>query len=483
MKKSFLFASALAGCLLMSAYTLYRPNDIEKQIEKEQEINAQWNEERDERAITDLDYEEESTQDSDGLIKSPATNAPISYNTQSIFGIQLSDYSVHSDKIHRNEFLGDILGACNVEYNLVDQLVRKAKGIFDVRDMKADRPYTVLCSQDSLERAEYLIYEHDPIEYVIFDLRDTLKIEVKQKEITTKLKEASGVIQHSLSQSMHENGLSPLLVTKMADIYAWTVDFFHVQVGDKFKIIYEEKYANGEFVGIGEIKSALFNHYNEDYYSFYFEHEDLDFGDFYDERGKTLRKAFLKAPLKFSRITSPYNLKRWHPVLKTRRAHLGTDYGASCGTPILSTADGVVTHASYTRGNGNYVKVRHNGTYTTQYLHMSKFASGMKAGKRVRQGEVIGYVGKTGLATGCHVCYRFWKNGKQVDPYKQDLPEAELMAESIKPDYLRFTDSVRCKLDLIPYPVQENDVEEEEEIEEAQELEEKEEWYTEEAQS
>lgn len=381
----------------------------------------------------------------------------------SLFGISLSNYTIHGDRIQKNQFLSEILGECQVEYSLVDRLVRKAKSIFDVRDMKAGRPYTILCTADSLETAEYLIYEHDPTEYVVFDLRDTLNISIGQKEVTTVQKEAAGVIESSLYNAMRANGLSPLLVSKMADVYAWTVDFFHVQKGDRFKVVYEERYAQGEFIGIGEVKAALFSHYDNDFYAFQFDHEELEFNDYYDENAKTLRKAFLKAPLQFPRISSRYNLKRFHPVLKRTRPHLGTDYAASCGTPIQSTADGIVTHASYTRGNGNYVKVRHNSTYTTQYLHMSKFAKGMKAGKKVKQGDVIGYVGKTGLATGCHVCYRFWKNGSQVDPYKQKLPEAAPLDENLIPAYEAFLDTARQKLDGIPYP--ELKVEEEQEQE------------------
>ena len=369
-----------------------------------------------------------------------------------IFGIPTTDYTIHVDKIKKNQFLADMLGNCNIDYGTVDKLVKKSKDIFDLRHMKANRPYTVLCTKDDKERAAFMIYEHSTTEFVVFDLRDSLDVNVCQKEITTKLKTAGGIISHSLYQSMKDNGLSPSLVAKMSDVFAWTIDFFSVQKNDKFKIVYEELYADGELIGVGEIKSALFNHFGNDFYGFYFENEALEFPDFYDENAKSLRKAFLKAPLQFSRISSKFNRTRYHPVLKRIRPHLGTDYAAPTGTPILSTADGVVIERSRTRGNGNYVKVKHNSVYTTQYLHMSKFKSDVKRGSRVKQGDVIGYVGSTGLATGPHVCYRFWKNGKQVDPYKQKLPEAKTMDEKLVPEFDIFVDQAKCKLDSIKYP-------------------------------
>ncbi len=457
MRSSLLFVAAFCAVVLLCASSLFRPSEVEKDIIESESVDLTAN---DEIPITEKTY---NTSESLQIASAGFTSGLTAVIPDSIFGIPVHNFTVHTDVIHKNEFLADILGACNVGYGLVDQLVRKSKEleVFDVRNMKANRPYTVLCSKDSTEQAAYFIYEHNPTEYVVFDLQDNLNIEIKEKEITTVEREASGIIEHSLSQTMHDNGMSPLLVAKIADVYAWTIDFFHLQKGDKFKVIYEERYADGEFIGIGEIKSAVFNHFNEDHYAFYFEHPDLDFGDFYDENTKSLRKAFLKAPLKFSRISSRYSPRRFHPVLKRHKAHLGTDYAAPKGTPIMSTADGTVTHVSYTRGNGNYVKIRHNSVYTTQYLHMSKFAKGMKAGKRVRQGEVIGYVGSTGLATGPHVCYRFWKNGKQVDPYKQKLPEAEPMKTSVVPHFELFMDSVRCILDSIPYPLLEDKVEEE----------------------
>lgn len=263
-------------------------------------------------------------------------------------------------------------------------------------------------------------------------------------------REVSGEINSSLYESLVEKGASPELTMRLADIYAWSIDFFRIQEGDHYKVIYEEQFIDDSIsVGVGRILAADFNHGGESFYSFYYSKGE-EYSDYFDENGKTLRKAFLKAPLNFSRISSRYNPKRFHPVLKRVKAHLGTDYAAAHGTPIMATASGEVIAAAYTRGNGNYVKIRHNSTYTTQYLHMSKFAKGMRKGKIVKQGDVIGYVGSTGLATGPHVCYRFWKNGKQVDPLREKLPAADPVKEEYLEDYKSKMLELKARLDNMP---------------------------------
>jgi murein DD-endopeptidase MepM/ murein hydrolase activator NlpD len=264
---------------------------------------------------------------------------------------------------------------------------------------------------------DYLVYEENLINYYILKLEGTPEAKKIQREVITKRKEAKGTINSSLYDAFVENGMSIALAMEMSEIFAWTVDFYKVQKGDAFKVIYFEKYVEENPVGIAGIEAAYFNHYGKAYYAFRFEQEGRQ--HYFDENGQSVRKIFLKSPLKFSRISSRYNLKRFHPVLKRVKAHLGTDYAAPSGTPIMTVGDGTVIEAGYTAGNGNYVKIKHNSVYTTQYLHMSKFSKGMKRGKRVSQGEVIGYVGSTGLATGPHLCFRFWKNGKQVDPHRE----------------------------------------------------------------
>ena len=262
-----------------------------------------------------------------------------------------------------------------------------------------------------------------------------------EKEVEVRLKKATGIINTSLWITMEEKKLSPRLTHELSTIYAWTIDFFKIQKGDSFKVYYEDRYIDGEYIGIGKIIASEFTHINQNYYAFYYKENSIR-GDYYNEKGETLRKAFLMAPVDYKRISSRYSKKRKHPVTGRWKGHFGTDYAAATGTPIWSTADGVVLKASYTRNNGNYVKIKHNNTYTTQYLHMSKIKSGIKKNIRVKQGDVIGYVGSTGLATGPHVCYRFWKNGKQVDPYKQKLPPGDPIKKENYNNFMIVKDSL-----------------------------------------
>tara|TARA_B100001741_G_C16539057_1_gene593416 strand:+ start:477 stop:1706 length:1230 start_codon:yes stop_codon:yes gene_type:complete len=366
-----------------------------------------------------------------------------------LYDICSEDYKVHRGELESGQTLGAVLYLNHIDHGRIDQIVRASKGIFDFRKAKAGKKFTVLCSNDSIEKAQYFIYEMSNIDYVVFDIRDTIKVFLGQKDVEVKTREASGKIESSLWNSLVENKMSPALVMELSSIYAWTIDFFRIQKGDYFKVVYEEKYVEGEFIGIGRVYAALFNHANEDFYAFYFEEEE-NYGDYFDDEGAALRKAFLRAPLNYSRISSSFSKRRKHPVTGRIKAHLGTDYAAPTGTPILSTANGTVTEARYKRNNGNYVKVRHNSTYSTQYLHMSKIKSGIRPGVYVKQGEVIGYVGSTGLATGPHVCYRFWKNGRQVDPYKQKLPPSKPVKKENLEAYTMLKDSMMNLIQSIP---------------------------------
>tara|TARA_Y100000589_G_scaffold22763_1_gene18949 strand:+ start:11090 stop:12319 length:1230 start_codon:yes stop_codon:yes gene_type:complete len=366
-----------------------------------------------------------------------------------LYDICSENYKVHRGELESGQTLGAVLYLNHIDHGRIDQIVRASKGIFDFRKAKAGKKFTVLCSNDSIEKAQYFIYEMSNIDYVVFDIRDTIEVFLGQKEVEVKTREASGKIESSLWNSLIENKMSPALVMELSSIYAWTIDFFRIQKGDYFKVVYEEKYVEGEFIGIGRVYAALFNHANENFYAFYFEEEE-NYGDYFDDEGAALRKAFLRAPLNYSRISSSFSKRRKHPVTGRIKAHLGTDYAAPTGTPILSTANGTVTEARYKRNNGNYVKVRHNSTYSTQYLHMSKIKSGIRPGVYVKQGEVIGYVGSTGLATGPHVCYRFWKNGRQVDPYKQKLPPSKPVKKENLEAYTMLKDSMMNIIQSIP---------------------------------
>ncbi|MEX0996338.1 MAG: peptidoglycan DD-metalloendopeptidase family protein [Flavobacteriaceae bacterium] len=366
------------------------------------------------------------------------------------FGFTLNDFQVIRDTIQSGETFGFLMDKQGVPPAQVFSIVNKVKDTVDVARLRAGRPYTVLKSKDTTNTAQVFIYQPSRIDYVVIHLGDSIYSYRGKLPISTKRRMASGVITSSLSQAMVDEGLSQVLVHELSSVYQWTVDFFKLQKGDNFKIIYNENYINDTlYAGIENVEATLLNHYGKPYYGFKFTTDSIqNISDYYDEKANTLRSFFLKAPLNYSRISSRFSRSRLHPVTRQRRAHLGTDYAAPHGTPIVSTANGVVERSGYTGGNGNYVKVKHNNTYSTQYLHMSKRA--VKKGDRVKQGDVIGYVGSTGLATGPHVCYRFWYNGKQVDPYAIALPAAEPIKEEFKDAYFEFIKPLKAEIDAIP---------------------------------
>lgn len=381
---------------------------------------------------------------------------PIAREVQLKYGLPVDSFVLIDNVIDNGESFGNILLDFGIDYAMIHRIATEFKDVFDVRNLRSGKDYTIFAeNRDSLNVARYMVYKSSAIDYVVFDLRDTGNVYLGEEEVSIKEKSISGVINSSLYEGLIEQGGSPALAVELSKVYAWTIDFFRIQPGDYFKLIYEEKFIQDTIsVGMGRILAADFHHNGRSFYSFWYDN-DTTYRDYFDEKGRSLRKAFLKAPLDFFRISSRFNPRRFHPVLKRVKPHLGTDYAAPHGTPIMSTADGEVIAASYTRGNGNYVKVRHNSTYTTQYLHMSKFAKGVKKGSRVRQGDVIGYVGSTGLATGPHVCYRFWVNGKQVDPLRQDLPEAEPITEEYIKDYNSFMESLKVRIDALALPLDE----------------------------
>ncbi|MCS5491215.1 M23 family metallopeptidase [Algoriphagus limi] len=344
-----------------------------------------------------------------------------------LYGIDVTGLNIIEGTVEKNQTLGSILSPFSVPYQIIDEIAKKSKEVFDVRHIALNKKFTILTPADSAQ-AKFFIYEPNPAEYVVFDL-DSLEIYRQEKPAEYVTKQVGGTIKNSLYVDMTAQGIGPDLVDLFADLYGWSVDFQRLQKGDKYKVVYEEKLIDGISVGVTEIKLAYFEHMGEPYHAIPFEQNgELNF---FDQEGNSLKKAFLRDPLKYSRISSRYNLNRFHPVQKRYKPHLGTDYAAPRGTEIRTVGDGTVVEAGYSRGNGNYVKIKHNGTYTTQYLHMSKIGSGIKKGARVRQGQVIGYVGSTGLATGPHLCFRFWKHGKQVDWLKEKIPPSEpILAEN-----------------------------------------------------
>ena len=357
------------------------------------------------------------------------------------YGILVDSLNVTKSVVQKGQTFGEILYANHIDHQEIAEIVNQSKDIFDFRRVNTGKEYTVICTQDSIKKVCYFIYQENATEYVVIDLIDGVDVYRGEKEITTKLIVSSGKIESSLSESIDKLGISPRVSIKLSEIYAWTIDFFKIQKGDAFRVYYENNYIDGKYIGIGNILAAEFTHSDESFYAFYYEQNNKP-GEYFDEKGMTLRKAFLKAPLNFYRISSKFSRNRKHPVTGQWKGHFGTDYAAPKGTPIMTTANGTVVFAGRTKNNGNFVKVKHNSTYTTQYLHMSKIKKGIKKGVFVKQGDVIGYVGSTGLATGPHVCYRFWKNGRQVDPYKQKLPPGDPIKDENKDHYLIIKDSL-----------------------------------------
>lgn len=367
------------------------------------------------------------------------------------YGFVLNDYDVVRDTIRSGDSFGEILNIQGVSRSKVFKITEQVSETFNPKRLVIGKPYVILKAKDSLGTPEFFIYENDKIDFTVVNISENIAAFKSQKPVTIKRKTVSGVIVSNLSEAISNQGLSILLSHELSSIYQWSIDFWKLQKGDQFKMVYNERYINDSiYAGIENIEGAVFVHQGRPYYAFDFMADpEKGESDFYDEEARPLQSFFLKAPLNFSRISSRYSGNRYHPVQKRWKAHKGTDYAAPHGTPIWSTANGTVIASSYTGGNGNYVKVKHNNTYTTQYLHMSK--RNVRAGQRVKQGDIIGYVGSTGLATGPHVCYRFWVRGKQVDPFRQNLPAAEPIADNLKEDYFIAIKKVRTKLDNIPF--------------------------------
>ena len=356
------------------------------------------------------------------------------------------------DTVAHGESFGEILDRHHVWFPEILKISKKVKNVFDVRRLRAGKPYTILAARDSTEKAQVFMYQHDLINHTIIDFKDSVIVAEKaRKKVKTVLKKASGVITSSLSEALDKQGVNAMVANDLSEIYAWTIDFFRLQKNDRFKVIYEQKYIDDTIpAGVGRIQASQFEHVNKSFYAFKYVSDSISgIQEYYDEKANHLRRAFLKAPLKFSRISSRYNLKRKIAFYGRVKPHKGTDFAAPVGSPIMSTANGRVIESRYRTGNGNYVKIRHNSTYMTQYLHMK--SRKVKVGQYVKQGQLIGYVGMTGNTSGPHVCYRFWKNGVQVDPLKQKLPAAKAMKKSIKPKYLEFIQSVKEELDAIEY--------------------------------
>lgn len=366
------------------------------------------------------------------------------------FGFNYGDFNVVQDTIRKGDSFGSIIKDQNIGDKKVYDIVEQVKDSFDVRTIRYNKPYTILRSKNKTNNLEVFIYQPDALTYYVVDFRDSItKAYKKIKPVTFKRKIIGGVLKTSLSETLGDEEVETALANRITKVFSWSIDFFKLKKGDRYGLIFTERFINGKvYDGVEDLEAAFFEYKGKIIYAFPFEKDTLSGKiEYYDGEGKTLKNFFLKTPIKFSRITSRFTMNRFHPVQHTWKAHKGTDYAAPTGTPISTTASGVVEATGYTAGNGNFVKVKHNGTYSTQYLHMSRIL--VRRGQRVTQGQTIGLVGSTGLASGPHVCYRFWKNGIQVDALRLNLPTGESLTGNDKTRFMKQMEPLKRELDSI----------------------------------
>jgi murein DD-endopeptidase MepM/ murein hydrolase activator NlpD len=366
-----------------------------------------------------------------------------------VYGINYEAFQIDTLKVKSKQTLGHILAGYELDNKSIDRIISQVREFFDPRFMRAGNTYKTYISNDSTSQVQYLVYDISALDYLKIRLADTVEISRGAKPVQTISTTAYGTIHSSLYATLARNNINPDLAIKMSEILAWEVDFYRIHAGDRFKVVYEERFVEGESIGISRVDAVYFMHNGRELYGFKYENDTIS--GYFGEKGQNLKKAFLAAPIKFGRISSGFSAARMHPVLRTVRPHYGTDYAAPTGTPIYAVGDGVVLEAKFASGNGNYVRIRHNSVYETQYLHMSRFGQGIKPGKRVQQGDVIGYVGMTGLATGPHVCFRFWKNGQQVDHRKEKFPSADPLHQSCMPEFEIIRDYFMQQLEAITF--------------------------------
>lgn len=364
-----------------------------------------------------------------------------------LFGIATDTLRTFKGRIRRNQFLSEIIDDYGINYSDLDQMMRNSGKVFDVRNMRAGSPYTILTGSTDTTRALYMVYEEDLVNYYILDFTDSLHIRKGERETRTDLHYASGTIESSLWNSMKDSELNPELAVELSEIYAWTIDFFGLQKGDRYKIIYEENYVDTVSAGIYKIYGAWFSHSGTEFYAIPMIQDSTE--SYFDLEGNSLRKAFLKAPLRFSRISSGFSSSRMHPILRIRRPHHGVDYAAPYGTPVHAIGDGKVIMVEYQDGSGRIVKIKHNSVYATAYMHLSKYGPGIVPGKYVRQGDIIGYVGTSGLSTGPHLDFRFYKNGSAVDPLRVEAPPVEPVYDENREKFNKISTLIKDLLDTI----------------------------------
>jgi murein DD-endopeptidase MepM/ murein hydrolase activator NlpD len=362
------------------------------------------------------------------------------------YNIHIDSLDISYGNVKNNQNLSTILSS-HISISLIDKIARNTGDVFDIRKIRAGQKYVFLTSKDSVHRLNYFIYEINPIDFVVYDFRDSLRVYRDKKKVVKEVRTAKGTISSSLWNTMEENHLDVDLILSMADVYAWTIDFYGLQKGDDFKVIYEQILVDSIPVSSDRIIAALFRSGEKESFAFYFEQKD-DKG-YFDEKGQSLRRSFLKAPLHFSRISSRYSRARMHPILRIVRPHFGVDYSAPRGTPVVSLGDGRVSAAGWKGGYGRHITIRHNSVFTSSYAHLSGYAKGIKAGSSVKQGEVIGYVGSSGLSTGAHLDFRVYRNGSPVDPLKIESPPTNPVDKALMDQFKKLASEWKIKLDSL----------------------------------
>lgn len=352
------------------------------------------------------------------------------------YGICIDSMFVEEGQIQQGQYLSTLFASKGISPRVTEHIARNHKDVFDVSKIRTGNRYYFLNTNDTLERPLFWIYEIDRRNYALFSLTDSLTAWRFQKEMEVRMARTSGMINSSLWNAVIENGGDASLAVHLSDAYAWTIDFFGIQKGDSFDAVYDRQYIDDQPVGMGEVIFCNFVHCGDTIRAIAYE-QDGQLG-FYNEKGENLRKAFLKAPLNYRRISSTFSNSRYHPVLKIYRPHHGVDYAAPAGTPVSSIGDGVVIKKAYEAGGaGYYLKIKHNATYTTSYMHLKGYAQGIAEGVRVKQGQVIGYVGSTGVSTGPHLDFRVFKDGTPIDPLKLESPPADPIKQSDMEQFLK----------------------------------------------
>jgi murein DD-endopeptidase MepM/ murein hydrolase activator NlpD len=364
------------------------------------------------------------------------------------YGINVDSLEIVPGEVRANQNLSILLSP-DVSGQVIDLIARTTRDVFEVRKIKPGQKYSKFFTRDSLRHLDYFVYEINDTAFVVYDLRDSLRAFVDYKTTERVTKTVSGSIKTSLYATFVEQNLDLNLAYALSEVYAWTVDFYGLQKGDRFKAVYEEVSVEGKTIRSDRIITALFEASGKPVYAILFTQDSA--AQYFDETGKSLRRSFLKAPLRFNRISSRFSRSRMHPILKIRRPHYGVDYSAPKGTPVVALGDGRVESASWKGGYGKFISIRHNSIYTTTYAHLSGYAQGIRAGAHVQQGQVIGYVGSTGMSTGAHLDFRVYKNGAPSDPLKIESPPTDPVKRELMPDYLQLADKMKAKLDSIPW--------------------------------